>query len=83
MKTKTQEQQAQKQQKQGDTLKVRGGVGGLVVLQGHSRREYVINRVRGTRDAIMFMTRMDLKNHCSRVLIGIRHRYHKIHEFEQ
>jgi hypothetical protein len=29
-----------------------------VVLQGHSRCEYVINRVRGTRDANMFTTRM-------------------------
>ncbi len=29
-------------------------------------------------DANMCTTRMDLKNHCSLVAIGIRHRYHEI-----
>jgi hypothetical protein len=54
-----------------------------VVLQGHSRCEYVVNRVRGTRGCEHVHDEDDQMNHCSLAVIGIRHRYHKIQEFEK
>jgi hypothetical protein len=56
-------------------------------LRGSSRtfegRAYVINRVHGTRGCQHGHDEDDLKNQRSLVVIGIRHRYHKIQEFKK